>query len=126
MARLYANENFLLPAVEALRRFGHDVLTTTDSARAGQAIPDAEVLAFAIAALRMRLGANHDSSPSGQWRSPTKVIALYDYGIPRDRDTIWRLHNTSRLVFSIEQCTECLGATTSLAYGDRVQLWWQA
>jgi hypothetical protein len=52
MARLYANENFLLPAVEALWRFGHDVLTTTDSARAGQAIPDAEVLAFAIAELR--------------------------------------------------------------------------
>ena len=52
MARLYANENFPLPAVEALRRFGHDVLTTADSARAGQAIPDAEVLAFAIAELR--------------------------------------------------------------------------
>jgi Domain of unknown function (DUF5615) len=126
MVRLYANENFPLPAVEALRRFGHDVLTTAHSARAGQAIPDAEVLAFAITALLMRLGANHDSSPSGQWRSPTKVIALYYYGIPRDRDTIWRLQNTSRLVFSIEQCTECLGATTSLAYGDRVQLSWQA
>jgi hypothetical protein len=52
MARLYANENFPLPAVEVLRRFGHDVLTTADSARAGQAIPDAEVLAFAIAELR--------------------------------------------------------------------------
>ena len=46
MARLYANENFPLPTVEALRRFGHDVLTTADSARAGQAIPDAEVLAL--------------------------------------------------------------------------------
>jgi hypothetical protein len=52
MARLYANENFPLPAVEALRRFGHDVLTTADSARAGQAIPDAEVLALASAELR--------------------------------------------------------------------------
>jgi predicted nuclease of predicted toxin-antitoxin system len=52
MARLYANENFPLPVVEALRRFGHDVLTTVDSGRAGQAIPDAEVLAFAIAELR--------------------------------------------------------------------------
>lgn len=28
MARLYANENFPLPAVEELRRLGHDVLTT--------------------------------------------------------------------------------------------------
>jgi len=27
MARLYANENFPLPVVEALRRLGHDVLT---------------------------------------------------------------------------------------------------
>ena len=52
MGRLYANENFPLPAVETLRRFGHDVLTTADSGWAGQAIPDAEVLAFAIAALR--------------------------------------------------------------------------
>jgi hypothetical protein len=52
MARLYPNENFPLPAVEAPRRFGHDVLTTVDSRRAGQAIPDAEVLAFAIAELR--------------------------------------------------------------------------
>jgi hypothetical protein len=68
----------------------------------------------------MRLGAKHDSSPSGKWRSPTKVIAFYHYGIPRDRDTICHLHNTLRLVFSIEQCTEYLGATTSLAYGDKV------
>jgi Domain of unknown function (DUF5615) len=52
MARLYSNENFPLSAVETLRRFGHDVLTTADSGRAGQAIPDAEVLAFAIAELR--------------------------------------------------------------------------
>jgi hypothetical protein len=48
MARCYANENFPLPAVEALRRLGHDVLTTADSGRAGQAIPDADVLAFAV------------------------------------------------------------------------------
>jgi hypothetical protein len=48
MARCYANENFPLPAVEVLRRLGHDVLTTADSGRAGQAIPDADVLAFAV------------------------------------------------------------------------------
>jgi hypothetical protein len=29
-ARLYSNENFPLPAVEALRQLGHDVLTTRD------------------------------------------------------------------------------------------------
>ncbi|HLJ56235.1 MAG TPA: DUF5615 family PIN-like protein [Chthonomonadaceae bacterium] len=47
MARLYANENFPLPAVEELRRLGHDVLTTHDAGKYGQAIPDADVLAFA-------------------------------------------------------------------------------
>ena len=53
MARCYANENFPLPAVEALRRFGHDVLTTAESGRAGQAIPDRDVLAFAVAEQRI-------------------------------------------------------------------------
>ncbi|MBA2693266.1 MAG: DUF5615 family PIN-like protein [Rubrobacter sp.] len=47
MARLYANENFPLPVVEALRAMGNDVLTTHDAGKAGHAIPDEEVLAFA-------------------------------------------------------------------------------
>ncbi|MFQ5740008.1 MAG: DUF5615 family PIN-like protein [Acidobacteriota bacterium] len=47
MARCYANENFPRPTVEALRRLGHDVLTTAESGKAGQAILDADVLAFA-------------------------------------------------------------------------------
>jgi len=49
MARCYANETFPLPTVEILRHLGHDVLTTTESGRAGQAMPDADVLAFAMA-----------------------------------------------------------------------------
>ena len=48
MAALYANENFPRRVVERLRTLGHDVLTTQEAGRAGQAIPDAEVLAFAI------------------------------------------------------------------------------
>ena len=47
MARLYANENFPLPAVQELRRLGHDVLTIQQTGRAEQAVPDEEVLAFA-------------------------------------------------------------------------------
>lgn len=47
MAALYANENFPLKAVEALRGLGHDVLTTADAGNAGRAIPDADVLTFA-------------------------------------------------------------------------------
>jgi hypothetical protein len=58
MARLYANENFPLPAVEELRRRGHDVLTTQDAGKGGQAIPDAEVLAFSVAEDRILLTLN--------------------------------------------------------------------
>ncbi|MBI5329191.1 MAG: DUF5615 family PIN-like protein [Betaproteobacteria bacterium] len=47
MARCHANENFPLPVVEALRRWGHDVLTTQDAGQSGQAIPDDAVLRFA-------------------------------------------------------------------------------
>jgi predicted nuclease of predicted toxin-antitoxin system len=47
IARLYSNENFPLPAVEALRRHGHDVVTTQDEGKSQQRIPDDEVLRFA-------------------------------------------------------------------------------
>jgi hypothetical protein len=53
MARCYANENSPLPTVEALWCLGHDVLTTAESGRAGQAIPDADVLAFAVVEQRI-------------------------------------------------------------------------
>jgi len=58
MARLYAYENFPLPAVEELRRLGHDVLTSYESGRAGQAIPDEDVLAFAGAEARILITLN--------------------------------------------------------------------
>jgi predicted nuclease of predicted toxin-antitoxin system len=45
--RLYADENFPLPAVQRLRRLGHDVLTLQESGKGEQSIPDAAVLAFA-------------------------------------------------------------------------------
>jgi hypothetical protein len=47
VARLYANENFPMPTVEELRRLGYDVLTTLEAGKAGQAIPDEDVLEFA-------------------------------------------------------------------------------
>jgi hypothetical protein len=58
MAQLYANENVPLPVVEELRRFGHDVLTTYESGRAGIAVPDDEVLAFSVAEKRVLLTIN--------------------------------------------------------------------
>lgn len=58
MARLYSNENVPLPVVLALRAMGHDVLTTLDAGKSGLAIPDEEVLAFAIAQDRSILTLN--------------------------------------------------------------------
>lgn len=58
IARVYSNENFPLPVVEALRQKGHDVLTTRDAGKANEGIPDEEVLAFAIAEKRAVLTHN--------------------------------------------------------------------
>jgi predicted nuclease of predicted toxin-antitoxin system len=58
VARLYANENFPMPVVEALRQMGHDVLTTRETGRANAQIPDSEVLAFAISEDRAVLTLN--------------------------------------------------------------------
>jgi hypothetical protein len=53
MADFYANENFPLPVVAALRSLGHDVLTIHESGKAGIALPDDEVLAFAATEQRI-------------------------------------------------------------------------
>jgi len=58
MARLYANENFPLPAVEELRRLGHDVLTIRETGQANQSLSDDAVLTFAYAEGRMLLTNN--------------------------------------------------------------------
>ena len=47
MAAFYADENFPLEVVEALRRLGHDVLTALEAGQANQPIPDESVLDFA-------------------------------------------------------------------------------
>jgi predicted nuclease of predicted toxin-antitoxin system len=58
MARLYADEDFPFPVVLVLRQFGHDVLTVLESGRAGQKIPDPDVLAFAISQARTVVSLN--------------------------------------------------------------------
>lgn len=58
MARLYSNENFPLPVVEELRRLGHDVVTIQERGRAGEGVPDDEVLQFATDEGRMVLTSN--------------------------------------------------------------------
>jgi predicted nuclease of predicted toxin-antitoxin system len=58
MARLYADEDFPLPVVEALRQLGHDVRTVQEAGRANQGIDDAQVLADATADRRAILTHN--------------------------------------------------------------------
>lgn len=48
MPLIYANENLPVQVVDALRKLQHDVLTTSEAGNAGKAVPDADVLAFAI------------------------------------------------------------------------------
>ncbi len=52
MARLFADENFPFPVVEALRRLGHDVVTVADAGNAGQAVTDKAILQLAAAEQR--------------------------------------------------------------------------
>jgi hypothetical protein len=58
VARLYTNENFPLPAVEELRRRGHDVLTTYEAGQSGQRISDVHVLAHASSDARILVTLN--------------------------------------------------------------------
>ncbi len=58
MAALYSNENFPLPVVQGLRARGPDVLTIQDTGRAGEAMPDDAVLAYATAQGRAVLTLN--------------------------------------------------------------------
>ena len=44
MASFYADENFHLEVVEALRRLGHDVVTALEAGQANQAITDESLL----------------------------------------------------------------------------------
>ena len=70
MALLYSNENFPLPAVIELRRLGHDVLTTQETGKSDQAMPDEEVLAFAAAQRRAVVTLNRKHFVKLHQRSP--------------------------------------------------------
>lgn len=58
MAALYANENFPFQVVLYLRQLGHDVLTSQEAGMANRAIPDNDVLTFAIQKERALLTIN--------------------------------------------------------------------
>jgi hypothetical protein len=48
VARLYADENFPFPVIARLRQMGHDVRTVQETGRAGEGLPDEQVLSFAV------------------------------------------------------------------------------
>ena len=58
MARLYADENFPFPTVDALRDLSHDVLTSHDAGHANRKISDEDVLEYAVAERRALLTLN--------------------------------------------------------------------
>jgi len=58
VARLYCDEQFPREVSEKLRGMGHDVLTVQAAGNANLGIPDADVLAFAIADNRTVLTLN--------------------------------------------------------------------
>jgi hypothetical protein len=58
LARLYSNENFPIPAVEALRELGHDIITCHDAGQCNRKIPDEEVLGYATSENRALLTLN--------------------------------------------------------------------
>lgn len=58
MAAFYADENFPIETVEALRRLGHDVLTALEAGQANQRVADDAVLEFALRSGRVLLTLN--------------------------------------------------------------------
>jgi predicted nuclease of predicted toxin-antitoxin system len=58
MARLFADENFPFPVVQALREKGHDVRTLQESGQGGMAVRDEDVLRTATAEGRAVLTLN--------------------------------------------------------------------
>ncbi len=58
MAQLYANENFPTQVVARLHDLGHDVLTSHEAGNSGRAVPDDEVLRFAMEHHRVLISMN--------------------------------------------------------------------
>jgi hypothetical protein len=58
VVRLYSNENFPFPAVQELRRLGHDILTTHEAGQSNRLLSDEAVLEKASADQRVLLTLN--------------------------------------------------------------------
>ncbi|MEP7343424.1 MAG: DUF5615 family PIN-like protein [Acidobacteriota bacterium] len=101
MAQLYANENFPLPVIEGLRQVGHNVLTTHETRKANQSIPDDEVLEFACSENRAVLTLNrrdfiklHNSNPAHSGI----IVCTYDPDFAGQASRIHQAIETSPLL----------------------------
>jgi hypothetical protein len=91
VAAFYADENFPLPVVEALRRLGHDVVTAVEAGQANLGIPDDGVLAFATQTQRVVLTVNRWDFVALHSRRPDHagiVVCSQDDDAPRQASAI--------------------------------------
>lgn len=103
MARCYANENFPLPIVQALRELGHDVLTVREAGNDNRGIDDEAVVAFAIAQQRaiITLNRRHFARIHREHPQHAGIIACTE-----DRDYAGLAH---RIHAAIEQADDFTG-----------------
>jgi len=94
MARLYANENFPQPVVEALRQLGHDVLTIHETGKAGQSVSDEQILAFATAERRAVLSLNRKHFVRLHAAQPAHAGIIACTFDPDFTDQATRIHET--------------------------------
>lgn len=108
-AALYANENFPLGVVQALRLRGYDVLTTADAGEAGRAVADAAVLAYATRHDRVVLTLNRRDFIRLHQQNPTHagiVVCTQDPDIDGQAERIASaLANASALMGCLTRVT---------------------
>lgn len=93
MARLYGNENFPLPVVEALGGKGHDVLTIQETGRGGEAVSDPQVSKFSTDEERAVLTLNRKDFIQLHRASPTHagiIVCTFDPDFSGQADRIHR------------------------------------
>jgi len=91
VAAFYADENFPLQAVEALRQLGHDVLTAFEAGQANQAIADNVVLDLAPRLGRAVLTLNRWEFIALHTRNPGHagiVVCTWDSDVERQSAAI--------------------------------------
>jgi predicted nuclease of predicted toxin-antitoxin system len=102
MAHLYANENFPRKVVEALRKFGHNILTVQEAGKADQGISDEEVLAFAIEQNRTVITINRRDFIRLHTTQPNHAGIIV---CTQDADTDGQAERIHQTIISIEDLT---------------------